>query len=131
MIIREGGTKAYQLNRRQQQPPHVPTHLHEPHPLIPGPALAIVVPHDVLVVRVGVLREVPLDEVSGLLGVEAEEHEDLVHVSGVQTDWVSHLCRRVPERQILVTIEYTQKSIKGRKHHARAGGGGGAQRRWI
>lgn len=79
-----------------------PTHLHEAHALVAGPALPVVVPHHVLVVGVRVLREVPLDQVPGLLGVEAEEHVDLVHVPRVQPDRVPHLRRRVSERQVLI-----------------------------
>lgn len=46
--------------------------LHETHAGISWPALLVVVPHNVLVVGVRVLGEVPLDEVFGLLSSEAE-----------------------------------------------------------
>eukprot|EP00882_Tetradesmus_deserticola_P025825 GHRQ01028399.1.p1 GENE.GHRQ01028399.1~~GHRQ01028399.1.p1 ORF type:complete len:152 (+),score=6.44 GHRQ01028399.1:617-1072(+) len=57
---------------------HVPEHrapqvhvvLHQPHARVARPALLVVVAHDVLVIGVGVLREVALDQVTGLLGTE-------------------------------------------------------------
>ena len=60
--------------------------LHQPHPGISRPALLVVVADNVLVVGVRVLGQVPLDEVSGLLGGEAEEHVDAVDVAGVESD---------------------------------------------
>lgn len=47
------------------------------------------------------LGEVALDQIPRLLGVEAEEHVDLVHVPSVQTDGVPHLGGGVSERQVL------------------------------
>ena len=41
--------------------------LHQPHASIAGPALLVVVAHDVLVVGVRMLRQVPLDQISGLV----------------------------------------------------------------
>ena len=46
--------------------------LHEPHASISGPALLVVVPHNVLVVGIRMLCEVALDEILGLLSCEAE-----------------------------------------------------------
>ena len=39
--------------------------LHKPHPGVPRPAALVLVAHDVLVVGVGVLREVALHQVPG------------------------------------------------------------------
>ena len=41
--------------------------LHKTHACIPGPALLVVVSDDVLVVRIRMLRQVTLDQVTGLL----------------------------------------------------------------
>ena len=46
--------------------------LHEPHSSISGPALLVVVPHNVLVVGIRMLCEVALDQILGLLSCEAE-----------------------------------------------------------
>lgn len=45
--------------------------LHEPHAGVPGPALLVVVAHDVLVVGVRVFREVALDEVTSFFASES------------------------------------------------------------
>mmetsp|Transcript_8730 Transcript_8730/g.18587 ORF Transcript_8730/g.18587 Transcript_8730/m.18587 type:complete len:747 (-) Transcript_8730:2392-4632(-) len=89
---------------------HVPEHgaaqvhvvLHQPHARVTGPALAVVVADDVLVVGVRVLGEVALDQVLGLLGSEAEEDVDLVDVARVEADGVPRLSAHVPEGQELV-----------------------------
>lgn len=44
--------------------------LHQPHAGVTGPALLVVVAHDVLVVGVRVLGQVPLDQISGLVSRE-------------------------------------------------------------
>jgi len=69
---------------------------------LPGPALLVVVAHDVLVVGVGVLGEVALDEILGLLCSEAEEHVHLVDVAREEADGVPSLGPSVPESQELV-----------------------------
>ena len=55
--------------------------LHETHAGVTWPALAVVVPYDVLVVRVWVLRKVPLDEVLALVRTEAQQDVQLVNGS--------------------------------------------------
>ncbi|KAH3880742.1 hypothetical protein DPMN_004664 [Dreissena polymorpha] len=45
---------------------------HEPHPGVPGPALLVVVSHDVLIVWVWVLSQVALDQVPGILSREPD-----------------------------------------------------------
>lgn len=56
------------------------------------------------------LREVSLNQISGLFRVELEQHVYLVHIAGVQPDRVPHLCWGVPERQVLQHTE-THKKI--------------------
>mmetsp|Transcript_6179 Transcript_6179/g.20144 ORF Transcript_6179/g.20144 Transcript_6179/m.20144 type:complete len:665 (-) Transcript_6179:1552-3546(-) len=48
------------------------------------------------------LREVPLDELPGLLGVEAQQKVDLIDVPRVEPDGVPRLRRDVLEAQVLV-----------------------------
>lgn len=80
-------------------------YLHETHSLIARPTLAVVVPDDVLIVGVRVLREVPLDQVPRFLSAESEEHVDLVHISRVETDRVAHFRGRVSEGQVLRSVK--------------------------
>ncbi len=58
--------------------------LHEPHASISGPALLVVVPHNVLVVGIGMLGEVALDEILGLLSCEAEHDMHLQCIVSLQ-----------------------------------------------
>ena len=76
--------------------------LHQPHPRVARPALAVVVADHVLVVRVGVLGEVPLDEVLALLRREPQQDVQPVHVAGVEADGVARLGRRVGEAEEVV-----------------------------
>lgn len=46
---------------------------HQPHPGVTWPALLVVVAHNVLIVGVRVLREVPLNQISGLVSREPEK----------------------------------------------------------
>lgn len=46
---------------------------HQPHTGITWPTLLVVVTHNVLIVGVRVLREVPLNQISGLVSREPEE----------------------------------------------------------
>lgn len=71
-------------------PKHSPSQIdvmfHESHSGISWPALFVVVTHNVFIVGIGMLGQVPLDEITGLLGTEAEEHVDLVDVTRVKPD---------------------------------------------
>lgn len=44
--------------------------LHQSHACITGPALLVVITHNVLIIGVWVLRKVPLDQISGLVSRE-------------------------------------------------------------
>mmetsp|Transcript_15168 Transcript_15168/g.27300 ORF Transcript_15168/g.27300 Transcript_15168/m.27300 type:complete len:258 (+) Transcript_15168:3164-3937(+) len=48
--------------------PEVDVVFHKPHPTVSRPALLVLVAHDVLVVGVGVLSQIPLDQLLGILG---------------------------------------------------------------
>ena len=58
--------------------------LHEPHSSISGPALLVVVPHNVLVVGIRVLCEVALNQILGLLSCEAEHDVHLQCILSLQ-----------------------------------------------
>ncbi len=58
--------------------------LHEPHASISGPALLVVVPHNVLVVGIRMLCEVALDQILGLLSCEAEHDVHLQCIISLQ-----------------------------------------------
>lgn len=69
--------------------------LHQSHSSITRPALLVVVANDVLIVRIGMLGEVALNEVSRFFRVEAEEDPDSIDVSTIQTNRMRCLCGRV------------------------------------
>ena len=71
------------LHVPEDGPPEVDIVLHEPHARVAGPALFVVVAHDVLVVGVWVLCQVALHQVFGLVRREAEQHVHL-HVVDCQ-----------------------------------------------
>ena len=81
---------------------------HQPHPGITRPTLLVVVADDVLVVRVRVLGQVPLDEVPGLLGAESEEHVDAVDVSRVESDGVRNFGVDILKRKT-ASLRYKSK----------------------
>jgi hypothetical protein len=58
--------------------------LNEPHAAVAGPAAFSVEANDVLIVRVWVGREVPLDEVARLVCLEAEEDVDPIDVTSLK-----------------------------------------------
>ena len=101
------------LERRQrprQTRLHVPEHgatqihvvLHQTHATVARPALLVHIPHDVLVVRIRVLRQEALNQILRLFRREAEHHVHLIHVSCVQADRVARLRFRVVEAAVLV-----------------------------
>lgn len=47
--------------------------LHQSHAGIAGPALLVVITHNVLIVGVWMLRQVPLNQIPGLIGREPEK----------------------------------------------------------
>ena len=93
----QGGEAARKpvLDVPKRRAPEVHVVLHEAHARVAGPALLVVVPDEVLVVRVGVLGEVPLDQILRLLRGEPEQDVQLVHVPAVQPDRVPRLRARV------------------------------------
>mmetsp|Transcript_15271 Transcript_15271/g.46146 ORF Transcript_15271/g.46146 Transcript_15271/m.46146 type:complete len:374 (-) Transcript_15271:3477-4598(-) len=99
-----GGHAAGQpvLQVPEHRPPQVHVVLHETHACITRPALAVVVPHNVLIVGIRVLCQVPLDEILAVVRIEAQQHVDLVDVAGVEANGMPRLRARVPEAQELV-----------------------------
>jgi len=64
---------------------------HESHSRISGPTLLVVVANDVLIVGIGMLGEISLDELLGLLVGESIHDVDGLDVSGIQTNGVLRL----------------------------------------
>lgn len=60
--------------------------LHQPHPGITRPALLIVVTHNVLVVGVRVLCQIPLNQVPGLISRESRATKTVTSLKCVKTN---------------------------------------------
>ena len=75
---------------------------HETHPRIAGPALFVLIADDVLEVRVGVLSQKSLDEVTRFLGCKPEEDPDTIDVPCVQTDGMTDFSLLVLELQEVI-----------------------------
>ena len=60
--------------------------LHQTHSTVARPALLVVVADDVLVIWIGMLGQVVLDEIPAFVGREAEHDEDAIDVATVQPD---------------------------------------------
>lgn len=76
--------------------------LHKTHPRVSGPALLVVVADDVLVVGIGMLGEVALNQVASLFGGESEENVDPVDIAAEQTNWMTDFGWSVLEGQEVV-----------------------------
>lgn len=76
--------------------------LDQTHPAVSRPTLLVVVTDQVLVVRIGVGREVSLDEIARLFGRESEHDVDPVDVTRVESDRMSDLGRRIAELEEIV-----------------------------
>ena len=72
------------------------------HPKISRPAFLVVISHNILVVWIRILSKEPLDQISALLLVKFENHEESVDVSTVESYRVSHLCLLVLEAHEIV-----------------------------
>ena len=70
--------------------------------LITGPTLLVVVPHDVLVVRIWVFSEITLNQILRILCIKPQQHINTINVTCVQSDGVSCLRLDVFEGQILI-----------------------------
>lgn len=101
------------LDIPEDSPTEVDVVLDESHSAVSRPAPLRVEPDNILVVGVRVGREIPLDEVSRLVRLEAEEDVNPVDVSGVESDRVPRLGRRVPE------LEEVVGHLRGSSHLAR------------
>lgn len=76
--------------------------LHQTHSRISRPALLVVVADDVLVVGIGMLGEVALNQVTSLFGGESEENVDPVDIAAEQTNRVTDFGWSVLEGQEVV-----------------------------
>ena len=89
-------------------PTQVDVVLDETHTTISWPAALVVVPNDIVVRRVRVCAEVPLNEVTRLLCSEAEEDVDPVNVTGVQPDRMARLgCRVTVLQEVVRHLQWT------------------------
>mmetsp|Transcript_100146 Transcript_100146/g.251032 ORF Transcript_100146/g.251032 Transcript_100146/m.251032 type:complete len:367 (+) Transcript_100146:3702-4802(+) len=87
--------------------------LHAAHPTIPRPAHLVVVTDHVLIVRVGVLCEETLDEVTRLLLRESKDHDESIQVSAVQPDGMSQLRIDILESQEFVRKLRRPRHLRG------------------
>ena len=110
----DGGDGARQavLHVPEDRSAQVHVVLHQTHARVTRPALFVVVADDVLVVRIGMLGQVALDEVLGLVGAEAQQHVHAVDVAAVQAYRMSLLRRskQIQKRRIS-TIQLTKPQI--------------------
>mmetsp|Transcript_12946 Transcript_12946/g.36300 ORF Transcript_12946/g.36300 Transcript_12946/m.36300 type:complete len:230 (+) Transcript_12946:5114-5803(+) len=90
------------LHVPEDSPPQVHVVLHQPHSGIPWPALLIVIANNVFIVWVRVLREIPLDQILGLVRLKLKEHVDLVNVPAVQPYRMLCLCLDILEAEEIV-----------------------------
>ena len=60
--------------------------LHESHSRVSRPALLVVVPDDVLIVRIGMLRQIALNQISRLVRRESEEYPHSINVALVESN---------------------------------------------
>ena len=71
--------------------------LHQPHPTVSRPALLVIVPDNVLIIRVRILRQKALDQVSGLILHKPEYYIDAIYIATVQSNGVAclsfHICK--------------------------------------
>lgn len=70
--------------------------LHEPHSSVSWPALLIIVAHHVLIVRIRVLSQIALNEVSSLLMGEAKQYMNPIYIPRIKPDWMPSLNFCVP-----------------------------------
>ena len=75
---------------------------HQAHPTITGPAFLVLVSNDVFEVRIRVLCQEALNEISGFVRRKSHEHPNLINIAGVQTDRMPSLRSTIPELQEVV-----------------------------
>ena len=63
----------------------------QPHTTILRPASSVGVVHNVLIIRVGIDREVPLDQISRFVCGKPEQYVDPIHISRVEPNWMTCL----------------------------------------
>ena len=100
----DGGHRARQpvLQVPEDRAPEVDVVLHQAHTRVAWPTLAVIVPDHVLIVRVGVLGQVALDQVLTLLRRQPQQQVQLVDVAAVETDRVALLRRHVAKSEKLI-----------------------------
>ena len=76
--------------------------LDEAHATVSRPALFVVIPNNILIVRVRVFRQKALNQVPGFFSREPEDDMELVRVPGVHSNRVSSLRCHVLELEEIV-----------------------------
>lgn len=109
----DGGQGARQpiLDLPKGSPAEVDVVLHESHAAVPRPAFLVVVANDVLIVRIRILRQVTLDEVTGLSLTEAEDDLQSVDVSAVQPNRMARLALNILETHELIGCTWQSRKI--------------------
>lgn len=69
--------------------------LDESHAAIPRPAALIVVANDIVISRIGIGREVALDEVTGFISTEPKQDVESVDIARVETDGMTCFSSRI------------------------------------
>ena len=82
------------------------------HSAIARPALLVIVADNVLVVRIRVLSEEALDEVSRVFFIELQHNIDLVNIAHVKTDRVPCFSFHVLETHELVVLAHRTGKLK-------------------
>jgi hypothetical protein len=83
------------LNLPESSTTKVNVMLHETHAAVTRPTLFIVVADYVLIVRIGVFGQESLDQVSAFVFHEAEQYENFVNVTTVESYRVPGFCLNV------------------------------------
>ena len=100
---------------------HVPEHgsskidvvLDQPHATVSRPASFVVVSDDVVIGRIGVGGQIPLDQVTSFVRCESEENVQTVDVAGVETDGVSSFGSRVAVLEEVVGLLWRTSHFAG------------------
>ena len=77
---------------------------HEPHPGVARPAFLVLVPNYILKIRIRLLRQEPLNEVSRFIGSESEEDPNFIHVSRVEPYGMPRLRCAIPELEEIIRL---------------------------
>lgn len=98
------GPRQTLLDVPEYGPAEIDIVLDEAHPAVARPAALVVVPDDIVVRRIGVRREVTLDEVASFVRSEPEQDVQTIDVSRVETNGMPCLSGRITVLQEVVGL---------------------------